>query len=99
MFCAVVGSTELSTSFDPEGSRAVIGAYHRCVTAVLTRFGGLSRSSWARLLAHATTHKNPAVGAQIAGVTAELDASGDAKSWPRSTQDRAADIAASYAAR
>lgn len=74
----------------------VIGAYHRCVTAVLTRFGGFVAkfTGSAPCLCH--NPQEPAIGAQIAGVTAELDASGDAKSWPRSTQDRAADIAASY---
>ena len=40
MFCDVVGSTELATRLDPEDLREVIGAYHRCATDVLTRFGG-----------------------------------------------------------
>src|SRR6516165_2576743 len=35
MFCDVVGSTALSTRLDPEDLRAVIGAYHRCVAAVI----------------------------------------------------------------
>jgi class 3 adenylate cyclase len=30
MFCDLVGSTELSTTLDPEDLREVIGAYHRC---------------------------------------------------------------------
>ncbi|HZK91719.1 MAG TPA: AAA family ATPase [Stellaceae bacterium] len=40
LFCDVVGSTELATRLDPEDLREVIGAYHRCVAEVLTRFGG-----------------------------------------------------------
>jgi len=40
MFADVVGSTELATRLDPEDLREVIGAYHRCVGEVLTRFGG-----------------------------------------------------------
>ena len=32
MFCDLVGSTPLSTRYDPEDLREVIGAYHRCVT-------------------------------------------------------------------
>jgi class 3 adenylate cyclase len=40
LFCDVVGSTELATRLDPEDLREVIGAYHRCVTEVLARFGG-----------------------------------------------------------
>jgi class 3 adenylate cyclase len=31
MFCDLVGSTPLSTRFDPEDLREVIGAYHRAV--------------------------------------------------------------------
>src|SRR6516225_4242369 len=31
MFCDLVGSTPLSTRFDPEDLREIIGAYHRCV--------------------------------------------------------------------
>jgi class 3 adenylate cyclase len=40
MFCDLVGSTALSTRLDPEDLRAVIGAYHRCVAAVVERAGG-----------------------------------------------------------
>ena len=32
MFCDLVGSTPLSTRFDPEDLREIVGAYHRCVT-------------------------------------------------------------------
>src|SRR5215471_2138792 len=31
-FCDLVGSTPLSTCFDPEDLREIVGAYHRCVT-------------------------------------------------------------------
>jgi hypothetical protein len=37
MFCDLVGSTALSARLDPEDLRAVIGAYHRCVAAVIAR--------------------------------------------------------------
>jgi class 3 adenylate cyclase/tetratricopeptide (TPR) repeat protein len=40
MFCDMVGSTALSARLDPEDLRAVLGAYHRCVTAVIERAGG-----------------------------------------------------------
>ena len=41
MFCDLVGSTPLSTRFDPEDLREIVGAYHRCVTDTVGRFGGL----------------------------------------------------------
>jgi class 3 adenylate cyclase len=41
MFCDLVGSTALSARLDPEDLRAVIGAYHRRVAAVIERAGGL----------------------------------------------------------
>jgi class 3 adenylate cyclase len=40
MFCDLVGSTALSARLDPEDLRAVIGAYHRCVAAVIEGAGG-----------------------------------------------------------
>ena len=40
MFCDVVGSTALATRLDAEDLREIIGAYHRAVAEVLTRFGG-----------------------------------------------------------
>jgi class 3 adenylate cyclase len=40
MFCDLVGSTALSARLDPEDPRAVIGAYHRCVAAVIEDAGG-----------------------------------------------------------
>jgi hypothetical protein len=40
LFCDLVGSTALSARLDPEDLRAVIGAYHRCVAAVIERVGG-----------------------------------------------------------
>jgi class 3 adenylate cyclase len=39
MFCDLVGSIALSRRLDPEDLREVIGAYHRCVEKVITRFG------------------------------------------------------------
>jgi class 3 adenylate cyclase/predicted ATPase len=41
MFCDLVGSTPLSTRFDPEDLREIVGAYHRCVADTVARFGGL----------------------------------------------------------
>src|SRR6202040_4177313 len=38
MFCDLVGSTPLSTRFDPEDLRELIGAYHRCATETVGRF-------------------------------------------------------------
>jgi class 3 adenylate cyclase/predicted ATPase len=40
MFCDLVGSTELSTRLDIEDLQEVIGAYHKTVTEIVTRFGG-----------------------------------------------------------
>jgi class 3 adenylate cyclase/tetratricopeptide (TPR) repeat protein len=40
MFCDLVGSTALSRRFDPEDLRELIGAYHRAVNEVVTRFDG-----------------------------------------------------------
>src|ERR1700720_1527212 len=40
MFCDLVGSTSLSTRFDPEDLRELIGEYHRCVADAVARFAG-----------------------------------------------------------
>jgi class 3 adenylate cyclase len=40
MFCDLVGSTALSTRFDPEDLRELIGVYHRCVADTVARFAG-----------------------------------------------------------
>jgi class 3 adenylate cyclase/predicted ATPase len=40
MFCDLVGSTMLSTRFDPEDLREIVGAYHRCVADTVCRFNG-----------------------------------------------------------
>ena len=40
VFCDLVGSTPLSTRFDPEDLREIVGAYHRCVADTVGRFGG-----------------------------------------------------------
>jgi class 3 adenylate cyclase/predicted ATPase len=41
MFCDLVGSTELATRLDPEDLRDIIAAYHRRVSEVVARYGGL----------------------------------------------------------
>jgi class 3 adenylate cyclase/predicted ATPase len=40
MFCDLVGSTPLSTRFDPEDLRELIGSYHRAVDDTVARFEG-----------------------------------------------------------
>src|SRR5438270_6287121 len=40
MFCDLVGSTPLSTRFDPEDLREIVGTYHRCVADTVGRFAG-----------------------------------------------------------
>jgi class 3 adenylate cyclase len=40
MFCDLVGSTELSTRLELEDLQELIGAYHKTVTEMVTRFGG-----------------------------------------------------------
>ena len=40
MFCDIVGSTALSTRFDPEDLRDLINAYHRAVADTVARFDG-----------------------------------------------------------
>jgi class 3 adenylate cyclase len=40
MFCYLVGSTALSTRYDPEDLRELIGDYHRAVAETVGRFDG-----------------------------------------------------------
>ena len=40
MFCDLVGSTALSSRFDPEDLREIVGAYYRVVADTVTRFAG-----------------------------------------------------------
>jgi class 3 adenylate cyclase/predicted ATPase len=40
MFCDLVGSTALSTRYDPEDLRELIGGYHRAVAETVGRFDG-----------------------------------------------------------
>ena len=40
MFCDLVGSTALSTRFDPEDMREIVGAYHRCCADLIAKAGG-----------------------------------------------------------
>jgi class 3 adenylate cyclase len=40
MFCDLVGSTALSTRFDPEDLREIVGDYHRAVADTVARFDG-----------------------------------------------------------
>jgi class 3 adenylate cyclase len=40
MFCDLVGSTALSARLDPEDTREIIGAYHRCCAEQITKAGG-----------------------------------------------------------
>ena len=40
MFCDLVGSTPLSTRYDPEDLREIVGAYHRCVADTVGRLAG-----------------------------------------------------------
>jgi class 3 adenylate cyclase len=41
MFCDLVSSTALSTRFDPEDLRELVGDYHRAVADTVGHFGGL----------------------------------------------------------
>jgi class 3 adenylate cyclase/tetratricopeptide (TPR) repeat protein len=40
MFCDLVGSTPLSSRYDPEDLREILGAYHRAVTDRIALYGG-----------------------------------------------------------
>src|SRR5215472_12493474 len=40
VFCDLVGSTALSSRFDPEDLREIVGAYYRVVADTVTRFAG-----------------------------------------------------------
>jgi SAM (Sterile alpha motif) domain-containing protein/adenylate/guanylate cyclase family protein len=40
LFCDLVGSTALSTQFDPEDLREIIGVYHRCVAEAVAELDG-----------------------------------------------------------
>ena len=46
MFCDLVGSTALSTRFDPEDMRELIGEYHRGVSETVAASTASSRSTW-----------------------------------------------------
>jgi class 3 adenylate cyclase len=48
MFCDLVGSTPLSTRFDPEDLREIVGAYHRSVAGTVGRFAGFCRQVYGR---------------------------------------------------
>ena len=47
MFCDVVGSTSLSTRYDPEDLRELIGGYHRAVAETVAALTDLSQNTWA----------------------------------------------------
>src|SRR5215831_1300082 len=47
VFCDLVGSTPLSTRFDPEDLREILGAYHRCVADTVSPLAVLSPNIWA----------------------------------------------------
>jgi class 3 adenylate cyclase/predicted ATPase len=40
MFCDLVGSTALSTRFDPEDMQEIVGTYHRCCADLIVKAGG-----------------------------------------------------------
>ncbi len=40
MFCDLVGSTALAAQLDPEDMQTLIGAYHTCITQVISRYQG-----------------------------------------------------------
>ena len=40
MFCDLVGSTALAARLDREDMRSLIGAYHTCITEVISRYHG-----------------------------------------------------------
>src|SRR5580704_10922650 len=40
MFCDLVGSTALSTQFDPEDMQEIVGVYHRCCADLIVKAGG-----------------------------------------------------------
>src|SRR5262249_50410410 len=40
MFCDLVGSSALAARLDPEDMRTLIGAYHTCITEVVSRYQG-----------------------------------------------------------
>ena len=40
MFCDLVGSTALSTRFDPEDMQEIVAAYHRCCADLIVKAGG-----------------------------------------------------------
>ena len=48
----LVGSTALSTRFDPEDLRELIGAYHRAVADTVGRSAGFVASTWATVVIH-----------------------------------------------
>jgi class 3 adenylate cyclase len=47
MFCDLVGLTALSTRYDSEDLRELIGDYHRAVVETVGRFDGFVANTWA----------------------------------------------------
>jgi hypothetical protein len=79
MFCDLVGSTPLSQRFDLEDLREIVGAYHRCVTDTVGRFGGFVAKYMGDgvliYFGYPEAHKNDAERAARAG-PAVIDAVG-----------------------
>ena len=79
MFCDLVGSTALSTRFDPEDMREIIAAYHRTVARIVAGFDGfVSRYMGDGLLVYfgyPQAHEDDPERAVLAGLDA-IDAVG-----------------------
>ena len=79
MFCDLVGSTPLSTRFDPEDLREIVGAYHRCVADIVGQFGGFVAKYMGDgvliYFGYPEAHEDDAEGAARAGL-AVIDAVG-----------------------
>jgi class 3 adenylate cyclase len=73
MFCDLVGSSALSVRLDPEDLRAVMGAYHACITEIIARNDGvIARYMGDGVLAYfgfPQAHEDDAEQATRAGLT------------------------------
>jgi class 3 adenylate cyclase len=86
IFVDLVGSTALSAKLDPEDMRDIVGAYHRCCTAEISKSGGfVAKYMGDGVLAYfgyLQAHEDDPERAVRAGLTL-IDAIGALKATPR----------------
>jgi class 3 adenylate cyclase len=84
MFCDLVGSTALSTRFDPEDLRELIGGYHRAVADTVGHFDGFV----AKYMGDGVLVATPALGLRKSPQTSRRSVPSTDRTWSRSTNQR-----------